>query len=203
MAWWSYFGQFGVDVPIWFLYNFRELSFWVHTFKNCEKNWGSPGLFRNYSAKRKQQSPLRKNRKHDKEVRTGKEMSDFIIMLNFLLCRYYWEHISRSLCWTEMIIHLVLVIIRKWRNNNHSPEEYFYVVFCKSLGSHQKVMFRTLTLAESKDIHQARQPAWLRCTGFCKIHTFTAPQAHCQKRKIDGSGSLNRKPLSSMGSAWI
>ena len=113
---------------------------------------------------------LRKNRKHDKEVRTEKEMSDFIIMLNFLLCRYYWEHISRSLCRTEMIIRLMLVIIRKWKKkNNHSPDECFYVVFCKSLGScsHQKVMLRTLTLAESKDNHQPRQPGW-DARGFVK-----------------------------------
>ena len=143
------------------------MRFWVHTFKNCEKNMGSPGLFRNYSAKHKQQPLLRKNRKHDKEVRTGKEMSDFIIMLNFLLCRYYWEHISRSLCRTEMIIRLVLVIIRKWKKNDHSPDECFYVVFCKSLGSHQKVVLRTLTLAESKDNHQPRQPGW-HAWGFVK-----------------------------------
>ena len=28
----------------------------TYTFKNCDKNWGSPGLFRSYSAKYKQQS---------------------------------------------------------------------------------------------------------------------------------------------------
>ena len=31
---------FGVDVPMWFLYDFQEMLFWVHTFKNCDKNWG-------------------------------------------------------------------------------------------------------------------------------------------------------------------
>ena len=52
--------QFGVDVPMWFLYNFQEMLFWVHTFKNCDHKLGSPGLFRSYSAKCKQQSQLRK-----------------------------------------------------------------------------------------------------------------------------------------------
>ena len=32
------------------------MLFWVHTFKNCDKNCGSPGLFRSYSVKCKQQS---------------------------------------------------------------------------------------------------------------------------------------------------
>ena len=31
---------------------------------------------------------IEKNRKHDKEVQTEKEISNFIIMLNFLFCRY-------------------------------------------------------------------------------------------------------------------
>ena len=26
----SYFGQFGVDVPVWFLYDFQEMLFWAH-----------------------------------------------------------------------------------------------------------------------------------------------------------------------------
>ena len=111
---------------------------------------------------------IEKNRKHDKEVRTGKEMSDFIIMLNFLHCRHYWEHISRSLCRTEMIIRLVLVITRKWKKKTTIPHtSVFMFFFCKSFGSHQKVMLRTSTLAESKDIHQPRQPGW-DALGFVK-----------------------------------
>ena len=53
--------------PIWggctcviFYTIFRKCYLSTYTFKNCDKNWGSPGLFRSYSAKYKQQSQLRK-----------------------------------------------------------------------------------------------------------------------------------------------
>ena len=196
--------------PIWcgctyaILYDFQEMLFWVHTFKNCDKNWASSGLFRSYSAKYKQQSQLRKIENTTKRYVLTKKFLTLSLCWIFSFvdtCRYYWKHISRSFCWTEMIKLSLLVIVRK-RNINLSLEEY--VVLCKSSGNHQKVMLRTLTLAKTKDIHQPRQPGW-DALGFIykkKKHTFTGPQAHCQK-KISGSGSFNRKPKSSMNSALI
>ena len=105
----SYFGQFGVDVPMWFLYDFQEMLFWVHTFKNCDKNWGSSGLFRSYSAKCKQQSQLRKIVNTTRRYVLRKKFLTLSLCWIFSFvdtCRYYWEHISRSFCWTEMINRL-------------------------------------------------------------------------------------------------
>ena len=99
-------GQFGVDVPMQFLYDFQEMLFWVHTFKNCDKNWGSPGLFRSYSAKCKQQSQLRKIVNTTRRYVLRKKFLTLSLCWIFSFvdtCRYYWEHISRSFCWTEMI----------------------------------------------------------------------------------------------------
>ena len=63
------------------------MLFWVHTFKNWDKNWGHQvcleATVQNVSSNHNWE-----NRKHDKEVRTEKEISNFIIMLNFLFCRY-------------------------------------------------------------------------------------------------------------------
>ena len=105
----SYFGQFGVDVPMWLLYNFQEMLFWVHTFKNCDKNWGSPGLFRSYSAKCKKQSQLRKIVNTTRRYVLRKKFLTLSLCWIFSFvdtCRSYWEHISRSFCWTEMINRL-------------------------------------------------------------------------------------------------
>ena len=132
----------------------------TYTFKNCDKNWGSPGLFRSYSAKYKQQSQLRKIVNTTRRYVLRKKFLTLSLCWIFSFvdtCRYYWEHISRSFCWTEMIKLSLLVIVRK-RNINLSLEEC--LLLCKSSGNHQKVMLRTLTLAKTKDIHQPRQPGW-------------------------------------------
>ena len=95
-----------VDVPMWLLLDFQEMLFWVHTFKSCDKNWGSPGLFRSYSAKCKQQSQLRKIVSTTRRYAVRKKFLSLSLCWIFSFvdtCRYYWEHISRSFCWTEMV----------------------------------------------------------------------------------------------------
>ena len=75
-------------------------------FQNCDKNWGSPGLFRSYSAKCKQQSQLRKIVNTTRRYVLRKKFLTLSLCWIFSFvdtCRYYWEHISRSFCWTEMI----------------------------------------------------------------------------------------------------
>ena len=87
-------GQFGVDVRMWFLYDFQEMLFWVHTFKNCDKNWGSPGLFRSYSAKYKQQSQLRKIVNTTRRYVLRKKFLTLSLCWIFSFvdtCRYYWD----------------------------------------------------------------------------------------------------------------
>ena len=75
-------------------------------FKNCDKNWGWPGLFRSYSAKYKQQSQLRKIISTTRRYVLRKKFLTLSLCWIFSFvdtCRCYWEHISRSFCWTEMI----------------------------------------------------------------------------------------------------
>ena len=82
------------------------MSFWVHSFKNCDKSWGSPGLFRSYSAKCKPQSQLWKiiNTTRRYVLRKKFLILSLCWFFSFVdTCRYYWEHVSRSFCWTEMI----------------------------------------------------------------------------------------------------
>ena len=85
---------------------FRKCYFEYILSKNCDKNWGSPGLFRRYSAKYKQQSQLRKIVNTTRRYVLRKKFLTLSLCWIFSFvdtCRYYWEHISRSFCWTEMI----------------------------------------------------------------------------------------------------
>ena len=181
------------------------MLFWVHTFKNCDKTWGSTGLFRSCNAKYKQQSQLRKIVNTTRRYVLRKKFLNLLLCWIFSFvdtCRYYWQHISRSFCWRRDDKLSLLVIVRKW-NINLSLEECLYVVLCKSSGNHQKVMLRTLILAETKDIHQPRHPGW-DAWGFIKKKKNILLLDHkLIVKKISGSGSLNRKPKSSMNSALI
>ena len=144
------------------------MLFWVHTFKTCDRTWGSTGLFRSCNANCKQQSQLRKIENTTRRYVLRKKFLNLLCWIFSFVdtCRYYWEHISRSFCWRRDDKLSLLVIVRTW-NSNLSLEECLYVVLCKSSGNHQKVMLRTLTLAETKDIHQPRQPGW-DAWGFIK-----------------------------------
>ena len=101
-----------------------------------------------------------------------------------------------------MINRLVLVIIRKWKIKP-SLEECPYLVLCKSLSSNQKVILRTLTLAGSKDFHQPRQLGWHAWVKKKNRFLVLLGNKLIVKRKINGSGFLNKKPTSSMNSAQI
>ena len=89
------------------------------SFKKLRRKSGSPGLFRRCSAKRKQQSPLRQIVNTTRRYVQGKKCLTLSLCWIFPFGRYCLEHISRSLCWTEMIIRLVLVIFRKWKSTFH------------------------------------------------------------------------------------
>ena len=173
-------------------------------FQKLWQNLGSTGLFRSCNAKCKQQSQLRKIVNTTRRYVLRKKFLNLLLCWIFSFvdtCRYYWEHISRSFCWRRDDKLSLLVIVRKW-NINLSLEECLYVVLCKSSGNHQKVMLRTLTLAETKDIHQPRQPGW-DAWGFIQKNKCFYLTTSSLSRKISGSGSLNRKPKSSINSALI
>ena len=78
-------------------------------FRKLWHKLGSPGLFRSYSAKCKQQSQLRKIVNTTRRYVLRKKFLTLSLCWIFSFvdtCRYYWEHISRSFCWIEMINRL-------------------------------------------------------------------------------------------------
>ena len=92
--------------PIWggctcviFIRFSRNVILSTYTFKNCDKNWGSPGLFRSYSAKYKQQSQLRKIVKTTRRCVLKKKFLTLSLCWIFSFvdtCRYYIGNIFQE-----------------------------------------------------------------------------------------------------------
>ena len=157
------------------------MCIWIYHLKKCKKNWGSPCWLRSGRPKCKLSSQLRKIVKTTKWY--GVKAMNLSARSNIL------RSIINAL---ERILNHQRAINFIWQcfqgKNSEMKNQPFAgrVSLCfllyKSSGNHQKVMLRTLTLAESKDIHQPRQPGWDAC-GFIKYILLPGPQAHCQNRK--------------------
>ena len=148
---------------------FRKCYFEYILSKTETQNWGSPGLFRSYSAKCKQQSQLRKF------VNTTRR---YVLRKKFL---------TLSLCWIFSFVVIFGNIFQegsveqRWKITfvGHSLEMKYQpftgrVSLCCTLqifGQPSKGHAQNVNLGRIKG-HSSAKAAWLRCMGFYKKNTY-------------------------------